>query len=45
MTFQGGPRDGEESSVASGNPPGVLMVDESGGRYVLEGEVYRWERV
>jgi hypothetical protein len=27
--------------VVSGEPPAVLVVDESGGRYVLVGEVYR----
>ena len=45
VTFVGGPRDGESSRLASGEPPGVLIVDESGGRYVLDGAVYRWASV
>jgi len=43
VTFEGGPRDGERSTVVSGEPVAVLVVDESGGRYVLDGAVYRWE--
>ncbi len=37
ITFVGGPRDGESSRLVSGEPPGVLVVDESGGRYVWGG--------
>jgi hypothetical protein len=32
VTFVGGPRDGESSKLASGEPPAVLVVDDSGGR-------------
>ncbi len=39
----GGPRDGEQSKVVSGEPPGVLFVDESGGRYVWGDGVYLWQ--
>ena len=31
--LHGGPRDGESSRSASGEPPAVLVVDDSGGRY------------
>lgn len=43
VTFEGGPRDGERSTVVSGEPVAVLVVDQSGGRYVLDGAVYRWQ--
>ena len=33
VTFVSGPRDGEQSKVVSGEPPGVLIVDDSGGVY------------
>jgi len=34
ISYIGGPRDGESSSLVSGEPPAVLVVDDSGGRYV-----------
>jgi hypothetical protein len=45
VTFVGGPRDGESSRVVSGDPVAVLVVDDSGGRYVIDGEVYRRAKV
>lgn len=44
VRFVGGPRDGESSRLVSGNPPGVLIVDDSGGRYVFDRAFYRRER-
>ena len=43
VRFVGGPRDGERSRVVSGEPPGVLVVDQSGGHYLFDGAVYRWQ--
>ncbi len=34
ITSIGGPRDRESSKLVSGEPPAVLVVDDSGGRYV-----------
>jgi hypothetical protein len=33
ISYIGGPRDGESSSLVSGEPPAVPLVDDSGGRY------------
>ena len=43
VRFVGGPRDGESSSFVSGEPPGVLIVDESGGGYMWRDGRYWWE--
>ena len=44
VTFIGGLRDGELSArVVSGEPPAVLVVDNSGGRYVWRDGRYWWE--
>ncbi len=43
VTFVGGPRDGESARVVSGEPPAVLVVDGSGGRYVYRDGCYFWE--
>jgi hypothetical protein len=44
ITYIGGPRDGELSTrVVSGEPPAVLVVDDSGGRYVWRDGRYKWE--
>jgi hypothetical protein len=43
VTFFGGPRDGEASMLSSGDPPGVLIVDDSGGRYEWRDGRYRWK--
>ena len=36
------PRDGESLSLSSGEPPAVLVVDDSGGRYVWRDGCYWW---
>jgi hypothetical protein len=33
----------EASTIVSGNPPAVLFVDDSGGRYVWRAGCYIWE--
>ena len=43
ITYVGGPRDGESSRLVSGEPPAVLVVDESGGRYVWRDGSYWWK--
>ena len=43
ITYIGGPRDGQVGSLASGEPPAVLVVDDSGGRYVWQDGSYWWE--
>ncbi len=43
MVFVGGPRDGESSRVVSGEPAAVLVVDDSGRRYVWRAGFYWWE--
>jgi hypothetical protein len=43
VRFVGGPRDGESSRVVSGEPAHVLIVDDSGGRYVWRDGAYMWE--
>ena len=44
VTSPADPRDGESSKVASGEPPAVLVVDDSGGRYVWRRDRgYCWE--
>jgi hypothetical protein len=43
VTFVGGPRDGESSSLSSGEPPDVLVVDETGGVYRWRDGRYWWE--
>ena len=40
--FVGSPRDGEHK-VVSGDPPGVLIVGDSGGRYVWRDGRNWWE--
>ena len=42
ITYVGGPRDGERSSLVSGEPPAVLVVDDSSGRYVWRDGSYWW---
>ena len=42
QAYVGGPRDGESSRLVSGEPPAVLVVDDSGGRYVLRDGSYQW---
>jgi len=37
-----GPGDGETSRLVSGDPPAVLVVDDSGGRYVRQDGRYWW---
>ena len=37
------PVTGESSRLASGEPPAVLVVDDSGGRYVWRDGRYWWE--
>ena len=37
------PVTGESSKLASGEPPAVLVVDDSGGRYVWRDGRYWWE--
>jgi len=43
VTFVGGPRDGESSKVVSGDPPPVLVVDDSVGAYRWRNGSYWWE--
>jgi hypothetical protein len=43
VRFVGGPRDGESSKLVSGDPPGVLIADDSGGRYRWRDGYYRWK--
>ena len=43
VTFVGGPRDGASSKLSSGEPPAVLVVDDSGGRYVWRDGSYWWK--
>lgn len=42
VTFAGGPRDGESSSLSSGDPPDVLAVDDPPGRYEWRDGFYVW---
>ena len=43
ISYIGGPRDGESSSLVSGEPPAVLVVDDEGGRYVWRTGPYWWK--
>jgi hypothetical protein len=42
IALYGGPRDGESVKPSRGEPPAVLIVDDSGGRYLLTDRCYLW---
>jgi hypothetical protein len=42
LAFAGGPRDGQ-TSWATSQPPDLLIVDDSGGRYRWRDGAYCWE--
>lgn len=43
IQFVGGPRDGESSSIVSGEPRATLVVDDSGWVYRYRDGGYWWE--